>query len=68
METVTVFFSMLRSGDLFREAEADSEGRALVFRATADADSNGTVTAVVDRTGEERVFDLGPDYLVFRFV
>jgi hypothetical protein len=68
VETVTVFFSMLRSGDLFRESEANSEGRALVFRAVGDADANGRVDAVVVSTGEERVFDLGTDYLVFRFV
>jgi hypothetical protein len=68
VRTETVFFSALRAGDLFRESEVDGEGRALTFRATADADSNGRVAAVVVSTGEERVFDLGSDYLVFRFV
>ena len=68
VETATVFFSGLRSGDLFREAEADSQGRALVFRATADADSDGRVSAAVVATGEQRTFDLGPDYLAFKLV
>lgn len=68
METVTVFFSALRSGDLFRESEADGEGRAITFRAVADADSSGRVAAAVVSTGEERVFDLGPDYLAFKAV
>lgn len=68
VETETVFFHMIRSGDLFRESETDTEGRPLAFRASADADGNGRVVAVVVSTGEERVFDLGPDYLVFRFV
>jgi hypothetical protein len=66
VETETVFFSALRSGDLFRESETDDQGRVILFRATADADSSGRVTAVMDATGEERVFDLGPDYLAFK--
>lgn len=66
METATVFFSTLRAGDLFRESETDGAGRMLSFRAAADADSNGRVVAAVATTGEERIFDLGPDYLVFK--
>lgn len=68
VETETVFFHMLRSGDLFRESETNAEGRPVAFRASTDADSNGGVAAVVVSTGEERVFDLGPDYLVFRVI
>jgi hypothetical protein len=68
METETVFFSALRASDLFRESEMDSAGNAITLRAAADADSSGRVSAVVVSTGEERVFDLGPDYLVFRAV
>jgi hypothetical protein len=66
METATVFFTALRAGDLFRESETDGAGRMLAFRATAAADSNGRVVAEVVATGEERIFDLGPDYLVFK--
>ncbi|MFC3736461.1 hypothetical protein [Paractinoplanes deccanensis] len=66
VETMTVFFSALRSGDLFRESVTDSEGRAVLFRATADAEPNGRVVAETVTFGEERVFDLGPDYLAFK--
>ncbi len=68
MKTATVFFHTLLAGDLFREAECDGMGQALVFRATGDADSDGRVEAEVLATGEARVFDLGPDYLVFKVV
>lgn len=66
METVTVFFPTLRAGDLFRESEMTNLGRAVTFRAAADADVDGRVVAKVAVTGEERIFDLGPDYLVFK--
>ncbi len=68
VETATVFFSTLRSGDQFRESVTDGEGRPVLFRATADADGNGRVAAVSASTGEERVFNLGPDYLAFKVV
>lgn len=68
VESVTVFFSALRAGDLFRESETDSAGYPLAFRVTADADNNGRVAAEVIATGEERIFDLGPDYLAFKVV
>jgi hypothetical protein len=68
VKTETVFFPTLRSGDLFRESEVDGEGRPLVFRVAADADSNGRVVTQLVSSGEERVFDLGPDYIAFRIL
>jgi hypothetical protein len=69
VSTVLVPFSDLREGDLFSESESDDEGRAVVFRVTADADAdaNGKVHATV-AGGDERVFDLGADYLAFKVV
>jgi hypothetical protein len=64
VKTITVFFDALRSGDLFRESETDADGHMRVFQAITDADSNGRVVAKLVSSGEERVFDLGPDYLV----
>lgn len=66
--TQVVPFMFLLSGHLFTEAEIDDQGRALVFRATADADRAGRVTAVAAGSVEERVFDLGPDYLAFKLL
>jgi hypothetical protein len=60
-----VFFSELKVGDTFREAETDSAGRALLFRVTA-AESAGRLLAEVVTTGEERVFDDVTDYLAFK--
>lgn len=68
LETDVVFFTTLRAGDLFREAETDSAGRVILFRATADATADGYVTAETVGGGEHRVFDLGPDYLAFKVV
>ena len=68
VHTQVLPFTSLREGDLFCEAEADGQGLALVFRATADADQAGRVTAVVASSGEERIFDLGPDYLAFKVI
>lgn len=64
----TVFFSELRSGDLFREAEQDRDGYAVLFRAISDADGTGRVAAQAIVDGTSRVFDLGPDYLVFKII
>jgi hypothetical protein len=68
VRTQALLFTSLREGDLFTEREADGQGSAVVFRATADADRSGRLTAVVVRSGEERVFDLGPDYLAFKLI
>jgi hypothetical protein len=66
--TQTVFFSTLRAGNLFRESECDGNGNAILFRATADVDSAGRVEAETVDGGEQRVFDLGPDYLAFKVI
>lgn len=68
VRTATAFFSTLQAGELFVEPEVNREGYPIVFRATADADSNGRVAAVVVSIDEERVFDLGPDYMAFKVV
>lgn len=64
----TVFFTALRAGDLFREAESDADGYVVLFRATSDATNAGRVTAQAIVDGSPRVFDLGPDYLAFKVV
>lgn len=65
IRTQVVFFSTLRQGDLFRESVADEMGRAVVFQATGDADDDGRVEGK-SAAGEVRVFDEGPDSLVFK--
>lgn len=68
MKHQMVLFSTLLAGDLFRESICDASGAALLFRATADADSAGRVEAETVCAGERKVFDLGPDYLVFKVI
>jgi hypothetical protein len=68
VKSQTVFFSTLRDGDRFRESERDGNGYPILFRATADADSAGRVEAETVDSGEQRVFDLGPDYLAFKVI
>lgn len=67
IRTKVVFFSTLKAGDLFRESIADEQGRAVIFQATGDADETGRVEGK-SATGETRVFDEGPDSLVFRVI
>jgi hypothetical protein len=68
VKSQTVFSSTLRAGDLFRESDRDASGAAPLLRATADADDNGRVEAETVAGGGRRVFDLGPDYLVFKVI
>lgn len=57
----------LRAGDRFVEQEADDHGRAVTFRALYAAEA-GRVLAEVLASGEQRVFDLDPDYLASKVV
>jgi hypothetical protein len=68
VDTEVMPFASLHAGDLFAEQATDDQNRCITFRVVTDPDIDGQSVVEEVLSHEQRTFEPGPDYLVFRLL